>query len=394
MKSTYRLFVAVATTLLIFCQSIATGVIVRVKDESQIESLTKDYPFILDFEQAGHSPFVRFEIASNVHDGFTTLLELDDRVVWAEDEDLFTIRKKYSSHGSSVAAIFDHQAVSSFNSDILKQINFVPRARELSKLKVGIVDTGISNNQPSILSNVVAGSSFVSSSQTIDDSPNNLDSNFNGVLDEGAGHGTMVAGIILQLAPNTPLVIAKSADSDGNGDSWSVLQGIVFCVESETKVINVSLGSRQQLAGFAGFLDWVEQAGAVIVSPIGNNAENKSLYPAGYSNVVCVVGLMPDNTKATFSNWNFVAMVAAPASGVLSAWYDGGSAVWSGTSMAAPVVSGCLAAALAENPDRSPEEIRNAIRISGRDIDPINPSYTGQIGKLLDFVSLVKALIK
>ena len=103
---------------------------------------------------------------------------------------------------------------------------------------------------------------------------------------------------------------------------------------------------------------------------------------------------MPDNTKATFSNWNFVAMVAAPASGVLSAWYDGGSAVWSGTSMAAPVVSGCLAAALAENPDRSPEEIRNAIRISGRDIDPINPSYTGQIGKLLDFVSLIRALMK
>jgi subtilisin family serine protease len=392
MKTHYRLFFAIASFLTFCCQSLASGIIVRVKDPTCIASLIMDYPFILDCEQAGTSPFARLEVESETGQMYSLFLDSDDRIIWAEDEARFGFRGNYSSRGSSVAAIYDREESLTTNNGVFKQINFVPLATSLPSLKVGIVDTGVSFSQPSILDNVVAGMSFVSSSRTIDDSPRNLDTNFNGTFDEGAGHGTMVAGVILQLAPNTPLVIAKSADSDGVGDSWAVLQGVVFCVENNAKVINLSLGSRYQLAGFSGFLDWVEQAGSVVISPIGNNAEDMTLFPAGYPNVICVTGLLPDNTKAPFSNWNSVASVAAPSSGVLSAWYDGGSAVWSGTSLAAPIVSGCLAAALASNPDRTPAEIRNALQLSGRDIDNINPTYSGQLGKLIDFVALVIAL--
>ncbi|MEI7984516.1 MAG: S8 family serine peptidase [Armatimonadota bacterium] len=392
MNTHYRLLFAVAAFLTLFCQSKARGIIVRFKDPTDIAALVRDYPFILDCEQAGKSPFVRLEVEGESGQLYSQFLESDERIVWAEDEALTSFRGNYSSHGSSVAAIFDRETSAAINKGIFKQINFVPLATLSSNLKVGIVDTGVSFSQPSILDNVVAGMSFVPSSRSINDSPRNLDTNLNGAFDEGAGHGTMVAGVILQIAPNTPLVIAKSADSDGVGDSWSVLQGVVFCVENDTKIINLSLGSRNQLAGFPGLLDWVEQSGSVIVSPIGNNASNMTLYPAGYSNVICVTGLMSDNTKAPFSNWNSVARVAAPASGVLSAWYDGGSAVWSGTSLSAPIVSGCLAAALSSCPRRSPHEIRNALNVSGRDIDSQNPDYSGQLGKLIDFVALLRVL--
>ena len=199
----------------------------------------------------------------------------------------------------------------------------------------------------------------------------------------------MVAGIILQLVPKTPLVIAKSADSDGIATSWTVLEGVVFCVENGAKVINLSLGSQNHLAGFSEFLDWVNQARVLIISPIGNNGANISLFPSGYSSVVCVSGLFPNNTKAPFSNWISTARGAAPATGILSAWYDGGTAIWSGTSFAAPLVTGCLAAALVVSPGKTPEQLRNLIKNSGANIDNFNPNYRGQLGRLLDFNNLI-----
>lgn len=372
----------------------ANGVVVRIKDSASIADLVDDYPMIIGYDQAGRSPFVRFEIDPDFRASFSSVLITDQRVVWSEDEDIFSFRQRYSGHGSSVAAIYDRKFSSAVNSNIWRQINFAPQTKDSSPLKVGIVDTGVSNLQSTIVDNVIAGESFIESSLTIDDASANIDSNFNGIVDEGVGHGTMVAGVILQLAPNTPLVIAKSADSDGSGTSWSVLKGIVFCVENGVKVINVSLGSQKPLPGFTQFLEWVEDASVVIVAPIGNKSSEMALFPAANSTVISVAGLLPDNTKAPFSNWSSLTCVAAPASGISSAWFDGTTATWSGTSLAAPIVTGCLALALVEHPKKHPKEIRNAVKLSGRDIDDINPTYKGQLGTLIDFVALVKMLKK
>jgi Subtilase family len=393
MKILSRVFFAIVATLAVG-QSLASGIIVRVQNPSTITDLTSDYTAIVAFEQAGQSPFFRLEVTEELSLSLIEAFEEDERIIWAEEEDRFSFRENNSSHGSSVAAIFDQSSAFELNSEIFQQINFVPIVGNYAPIRVGIVDTGVSFRQPSILGNVIAGASFIPGSITMDDSPSNLDSNFNGIVDEGAGHGTMIAGIILQLAPNSPLVVAKSADSDGNGNSWSVIQGVVFCVENQSKVINLSLGSSERLAGFSGILGWVENRGAVIVSPIGNESANMTYFPAGYSKVVCVSGLMPDNTKAPFSNWHYRALVAAPGSGVLSAWHDGGSAVWSGTSLSAPLVSGCLAAALVIDPNRRPREIREALRNSGQDINSLNPLYRDQLGRLLDFGNFVSFLKK
>jgi Subtilase family len=372
----------------------ASGVVVRIKDSTNLKDLVADYSAITGYDRAGSSPFVRFEIDPDYIGSYSTVLLADRRIVWSEDEDIFSFRRNHSGHGSSVAAIYDRKLSFAGNSNIWKQINFSPQAKESQPIRVGIVDTGVSNLQSTIIDNVVAGASFVEGSQTIDDFPANIDSNFNGVPDEGVGHGTMVAGVILQLAPNTPLVIAKSADSDGSGTSWSVLKGMVFCLENGVKVINVSLGSHKPLPGFAHFLEWVEEAKVVVVSPIGNNSSEMALFPAANPTVIGVAGLLPDNTKAPFSNWSTLTRVSAPASGISSSWYDGRTATWSGTSLAAPLVTGCLALALVDQRSKHPKEIRNALRLSGRDIDELNPAFKGRLGKLIDFLSLVNLLKK
>jgi subtilisin family serine protease len=392
MKIKYRLSLTLIVTLVTACQSMAAGVIVQVSDLNKISTLINDYPAILAVQHAGNSPFFRFEVSDDLVDGFANVLELDSRVVWAEDEGVAGPGRSHSSHGSTVAAIFDRKLTYEFNSGLLQQINLTPSSVSNSPVKVGIVDTGVSPNQFSIVNHVIAKESFVESSLSSNDLPEGLDTNLNGIFDECAGHGTMVAGIILQMSPNTPLIIAKSADSDGIATSWSVLQGIVFCVENGAKVINLSLGSQDRLVGFENFLDWVDESGSVIVSPIGNNASNLALFPSAYSKVICVTGLLPDNTKAPFSNWSNLATVAAPATGISSTWFDGSDATWSGTSLSAPIVSGALAAALTISPNKSPREIRWAVKMSGRDIDYLNPLYSGQLGRLLDFSNLLRKL--
>ncbi len=394
MKKAYLLILFLVSFIFLVCQSLANHVIARVDNFADLSKLQTDYTFIVGFERAGLSPFVRFEVDDQPNFIIVEELMKDNRIIWAIDEEKFNIHRRRRSHGSSVAAIFDRSAIFDENTDVWDQINSRAQPQASSNAIIGIVDTGVSRFQPGLLANVIAGKSFIQNSRTIYDVPAGIDTNSNGVYDEAVGHGTMVSGVILQIAPNTPLVIAKSADSDGIATSWSVIQGVVYCVENRAKVINISLGSIEPMAGFSEFLNWVEESGCVIVAPIGNNGANMSLYPANYPSVICVAGLMPNNVKAPFSNWNFNAMVAVPATGVTSTWYDGATASFSGTSLSAPIVSGCLALALGFNPDMKPEAIRRALLSSGRDIDGLNPLYRGQIGKLLDLDSLIFALSK
>ena len=392
MKNKFRFLTTVFIGFACYANSFATGLIVRVTDPNLVSSILADFPVILDVDQAGHSPFFRIEVDDDLASSLEASLVNDSRIVWVESEAFSKDLIFQSSHGSSVAAIFDRSASYPRNDRVKEQIGFSQNVVGRASLRVGIVDTGLSPLQPLLYLKVIAGQSFVEGSPSIDDLPSNCDSNLNGILDEGAGHGTMVAGIILQTAPNCQLVVAKSADSDGNATPWSVLKGVVFCVENHAKLINLSLGSAQPLTGFGPFVDWVEDNGSLIIAPIGNKGQNKTLFPAGYSNVVCVTGLLSDNTKAPFSNWAPCARVAAPATGILGEWYTGSMAKWSGTSFAAPMVTGSLAAAIANNPRRTPMFLRFALDATGVEIDGPNPAYQGQLGKLLNFTALQEFL--
>ena len=138
----FRFFVALGA-LCLFGLSFGNGVVARVKDPSFISAIVASYPEILGADQAGNSPFVRFEIGSNSTDEIENAFETDSRIVWSEDEYSYSSPENQSSHGSSVAAIYDRKASFSQNTGIWQQINFTltPIRTKSSLVRIGIVDT-------------------------------------------------------------------------------------------------------------------------------------------------------------------------------------------------------------------------------------------------------------
>ena len=73
--------------------------------------------------------------------------------------------------------------------------------------------------------------------------------------------------------------------------------------------------------------------------------------------------------------------MVAPGSGIRSTYLNGGFASWSGTSFAAPFVSGEAALILGLHPEFTSNSVRSAINSSAQSVDGINPAYKGLLGK-------------
>jgi subtilisin family serine protease len=199
----------------------------------------------------------------------------------------------------------------------------------------------------------------------------------------------MIAGIVDQIAPQSRVIIARVADSDGQATAWTLIEGLAFAVTHGAEVANVSLGSPNQVPALRDVMDWCEESHLLVVSGIGNADQGNAYFPAAIRKVVCVTGLNPNNTKAVFSNWDGTSRSAAPATGIVSQWWDGHMGIWSGTSFSAPMVAAAAADCLRRSAGPiALDTLRGAIQSSGKNIDSLNQPYRGELGTLLDIQSL------
>lgn len=385
---------ALAAGILLPFASPAAGIIMELAAPGAAPQVAAAYGLGAP-QRAGASPFFRCEARPGTDLGaLQARLEADPRVVWAEDDPVVSLPDPQSSRGSTIGAVFDPAAAYAANTAVWRQIN-LPRSLALpGTIRVGIVDTGLSDRQPSLWIRAAASRSFVPGSASPYDLPAGVDSSRNGVVDEAVGHGTMVTGLIAQACPQAQLVIARGADSDGRATAWSLIQSVVFCVEKGSHLINVSLGSSSRITALSDILDWVEARGATLIAPVGNLAQPRALHPAATSGVVGVAGLLSDSRKAPFSSWDSAVSVSAPATGLQTAFWTGRSAVWSGTSFSAPLVTGAIAASGCPGSRLTPSRIFRALKLTSRSIDAINPLYRGKLGGLVNAQALGAELRK
>lgn len=184
------------------------------------------------------------------------------------------------------------------------------------------------------------------------------------------GHGTAVASVILQYAPEVQLVpLVSSAYEDGHirqVDADTLAQILRDAVDIYgCQVINISAGLKEDNETLKAAVEYVQKRGALLVASAGNDyVENGTVnyYPAAYDSVLAVGALNADETEiADFSQRGNWVDIYAPGQNISVKTLSGASKTGDGTSYAAARVSGEAAVLWKNHPDMTEQQIRETL---------------------------------
>ena len=236
---------------------------------------------------------------------------------------------------------------------------------------IAIIDTGIDFTHPEL--NVYRQVSFVPGASTANDDN---------------GHGTAVAGIVaaegnvgaVGIAPGARLWAIKVLDKSGTGSMSSIIQGIDYVTQNAGQIdaANLSFGCKCNSSALETAINNSVAAGVTFVVAAGNAGEDSSLWsPASNPNVISVAALAdsdgkcgglgpptpygPDDSLAIFSNFGTKVTIAAPGVNIHTTYIGSAYATLSGTSVAAPFVTGAAALYHSLHPTTSPAQVRSAL---------------------------------
>ncbi|KUJ66335.1 hypothetical protein ACZ90_37575 [Streptomyces albus subsp. albus] len=197
-----------------------------------------------------------------------------------------------------------------------------------------IIDSGIETKHPDFRGRASAGVSFVKDGRGAGDC---------------AGHGTHVAGVVggatSGVARQTRLVSVRVFDCTGVTSNSTLIAAVNWVAEHARRpaVANLSLSGPKSAAVDRAIED-LSEAGVFPVVAAGNgDVDACTVSPAGARGAFPVAALDRKDRKAPFSNWGRCVAVNAPGVGIRSAFLDGTYRELSGTSMAAPHVTGVAA---------------------------------------------------
>jgi len=240
-----------------------------------------------------------------------------------------------------------------------------------AEVKVAILDTGIDLDHPDLAANVKGGVN------TINRRKSAADDN---------GHGTHVAGIVAALdndigvigvAPKASLYAVKVLDRTGSGFVSDVIEGLQWCIAEGMDVVNMSLGTPSDIQSFHDAVTAVYAAGITQVAAAGNSGGSVE-YPAAYPETIAVSATDSSNTVAPWSSYGEEIDLAAPGVNIPSTYKGDAYKTLSGTSMAAPHVTGTVALVLEEQPGLGPDYVLYALTSTADDLgDPGRDDFYG-----------------
>lgn len=246
---------------------------------------------------------------------------------------------------------------------------------------VAVLDTGMQLDHPGLASQLTAVRyDFVGDDPVPEDEANGLDDDGDGLVDEGFGHGTHVAGIINLIAPAAHIMPLRVLDSDGQGNHYVIAEAIQYAVLHGASVINLSLGTTADSHLLQDVIDSAAAAGVVTVAAAGNMNSSTPQYPAALHNALAVTAVGPTTTKADFANYGDWIDVAAPGESIVSTFPGNIYVQWSGSSMAAAFISGQAALLGSAFPAANAADLAWLIRGTAQAIDAANPDHAGELG--------------
>jgi subtilisin family serine protease len=226
------------------------------------------------------------------------------------------------------------------------------------------------------------------------------------------GHGTFVAGLIAAgwnngigiagINPHARIMVVKALNEFGHTRASYLAEGILYAANNGARIINVSVGGKELTRAEKLAVEHARKKGALVIVAAGNDGVDVSSFgPAGVPGVLAVAATDTKDARASFSNWGPGISLAAPGMDVLSlrarrtdfmrdipeVKYTPGEAFvgpdaryyhTSGTSFSAPIVSGVASLVLSKHPELTPDQLRDVLQQSAKDIEvPGQDQYTG-----------------
>jgi len=264
---------------------------------------------------------------------------------------------------------------------------------------VAVLDSGIDLNHPDLKENIFVNEDEISNNGIDDDGNGYVDdvwgwdfADKDNAPDDMIGHGTHVSGIITATGNNSEGIIGVSPKSKlmplkiGGVDSFFVsdaIEAIDYAVNNGAGIMNFSWSISENSQSLEAAVNYAHSQGVVMVAAAGNDAgDAMSISPANLENVITVAASDSNDNTWFISNKGAKIDVCAPGVNIISTvpstvdLSNNGTIVpvtdeyarASGTSMAAPQVTAIAALIKSVNPDFTPEEIRQVIRVSSDDI--------------------------
>ena len=213
---------------------------------------------------------------------------------------------------------------------------------------VAIIDTGIDDDHPDLLTNVGEGKAYVDCRGR----------NCNYPWSDDNDHGTHCAGIadavdnaegVVGVSTEATLHALKVLDDSGSGYWSDVAAAIEYTADQGWDVGSMSLGASSGSQTVRDACQYAYERGVLLVASAGNDGPCTDCvgYPAAYDTVVAVSSTDEDDTLSSFSSTGPEVELAAPGGSVYSTVIDGYGTM-SGTSMACPHVSGAGAHLMAD----------------------------------------------
>ncbi|MGM9321789.1 S8 family serine peptidase [Deinococcus aquaticus] len=282
-------------------------------------------------------------------------------------------------NGSSTAWNEDTYLAMPENTQIWNRLG-LKRSYETSRLGtnkiVAVVDSGIDLSHPIFTSSLAPNDSWM---DFVDGDPTPSD---DGVQGQGSyGHGTAVAGIIRQIAPNAKIMPLRVMNSSGNGDALSVAHAIVWATDHGADVINLSLGTDSKIDSIHYAIQYAENNNVVVVAAAGNTNKPAIDYPANELNDglgLSIGSINTEDQKSIFSSYSDKISLMTYGEGITTSYPEGRVINFSGTSASAPIASAAIAIGLGEG--KTPVETLKIIKDSARDVRTANPNYDKYVG--------------
>ncbi|OFZ49603.1 MAG: hypothetical protein A2381_04025 [Bdellovibrionales bacterium RIFOXYB1_FULL_37_110] len=234
------------------------------------------------------------------------------------------------------------------------------------KVKIAVIDTGIDYNHPDLINNIWVNEAEVSGRPGVDDDNNGYVDDIHGYdfvnkdgdPMDGNGHGTHCSGIIGAVHNNNmgvagvmgqvELVALKFLADNNYGSNLDAAEAIDYATRLGVDIMSNSWGGGEFSQVLFDAIQQAGEEGIIFVVAAGNdgiNNDGENHYPASYdlANIITVASHSNEDILSDFSNYGPNSVdVVAPGSNIYSTYKKSGYEVLSGTSMAAPHVSGAL----------------------------------------------------